>query len=401
MDVMFEQDARESGRFPDLPLNVNVQIPTPRAIPTAQYKEYDEYESPEMEVKGFTSLEEMKKEYDKKNKARDAISAKLGERMLSGWIMLNRVCENDQCSSTPLMCKSSDKAHMECVACGTVWTEDESGDLVSTAAAFAAQPKAAPAPVSLRTPASSADSASTALDSHFSRLNQSDAPILNLFQRSDPNAPSELLAAKMLKGWALLEQCCQKDGCVGIPLMRDKAGVVQCVVCGNNKAQADSTATRSTSSSAAAKPAAAPVSSAVRFSTDLDESDDDEEDFDDADDNMAFSGYASRRLATLKSASSASSAQGSALPPPPSQAQLSPAESAKAPYTTKIASQSNLNVNNNQETEHSLQFVSSVLKSQMRHAATGLENAGGVRQASALAELITKLAVALKAVEGI
>jgi hypothetical protein len=34
------------------------------------------------------SYEEMKKEYDRKNKSRNIISDKLGERMLAGWTLL-------------------------------------------------------------------------------------------------------------------------------------------------------------------------------------------------------------------------------------------------------------------------------------------------------------------------
>jgi len=396
MDVMFEEEARATGRFPSfLPPAPNVNVPAPRALPAAPYDEYDEHESPEMEAKGFTSLEEMKKEYDKKNKSRDLVSAKLGERMLSGWIMLNKACENDQCASTPLMCKSSDKARMECVSCGTVWTEDKHGNLRSTTAtapataACAAQPKAAPGPGSRPTlaPSASTSTSTAASEAHYTRLNLSEAPILNLFQRSDPNAPSELLAAKMLKGWALLEQCCQKDGCAGIPLVRDKSGVVQCVVCNQSK-EAPAARAMSSTGTAAAVAAAKPVAA------DLDESDEDEEDFEAADDNMAFSEYAAKRLATLKSK------QASVL-----QQRVVPVETAKAvrSTSTKAVSPSHLNIHSSADSEHSLQFVSSVLKSQLRNAAARLEGAGAeaVGQASALADLITKLAVALKAVEGI
>ena len=205
MDVMFEQEARESGRFTGLPPPPQVAATVRVPAPAPEEEEEEEYELAE-EPQGFSSLEDMKREYDKTNKVREAISAKLGERMLSGGIMLSRVCENPACASTPLMCKASDRTLMECVACSTSWVESCSGALVASkvaanAATAAAQPKAKPAilaqvpvlppaPAPAPAPASSIASpsaAQAAQDAQFSRLCQSDAPVLNLFQRSDPN----------------------------------------------------------------------------------------------------------------------------------------------------------------------------------------------------------------------
>mgnify|MGYP006121960645 FL=1 len=78
----------------------------------------DEYES---EAKEYTSLEEMKKEYDLNNKRRDEISGKLGERMLKGWTLLNASCDNESCNGTPLVGKISDSSISECVCCETVY----------------------------------------------------------------------------------------------------------------------------------------------------------------------------------------------------------------------------------------------------------------------------------------
>ena len=44
------------------------------------------------------------------------------------------------------------------------------------------------------------------------------------------NDPSELIAAKLLLGWALLDKMCPHGNCVAAPMMADKQGVVQCVV---------------------------------------------------------------------------------------------------------------------------------------------------------------------------
>lgn len=42
------------------------------------------------------------------------------------------------------------------------------------------------------------------------------------------NDPSEALAAKLLMGWAMLDETCTLEGCSGsVPLMRDKKGQVE------------------------------------------------------------------------------------------------------------------------------------------------------------------------------
>jgi uncharacterized Zn finger protein (UPF0148 family) len=64
----------------------------------------------------FESLEEAKKEYDRNNKKKDSVSAKLGDRMLSGWALLGSVCPKASCSGTPLMRKGATRP-MVCVSC--------------------------------------------------------------------------------------------------------------------------------------------------------------------------------------------------------------------------------------------------------------------------------------------
>ena len=46
----------------------------------------------------------------------------------------------------------------------------------------------------------------------------------------DDNDPSEALAAKLLQGWAMLDEVCSYEDCSGnVPLMRDKRGQVDCI----------------------------------------------------------------------------------------------------------------------------------------------------------------------------
>ena len=67
MDVMFEREARASGRFTELAppqLAVHVHDPASRAptvAPEVEENGDEEFEPPEGEARGFTSLEEMKR----------------------------------------------------------------------------------------------------------------------------------------------------------------------------------------------------------------------------------------------------------------------------------------------------------------------------------------------------
>ena len=46
----------------------------------------------------------------------------------------------------------------------------------------------------------------------------------------DDSDPSEALAAKLLLGWAMLDETCSYEDCSGnVPLMRDKRGQVDCI----------------------------------------------------------------------------------------------------------------------------------------------------------------------------
>ena len=402
-DVFTEEEARISGKLNGSASQVRA-LSSPISDESTQNDSNSDYES---EAKGFTSLEEMKREYDRKNKARDAVSAKLGERMLSGWIMLNRACEKEGCWSTPLMCKSSNREHMECVSCGTVYKEGEEKEADSQSSSQA-QPKTAPT-----------IQPATALDPSASRLDLNDAPILNLFEKSQTDVrkrdPSELIAAKLLQGWAMLEQACSEDG---VPLMRDKEGCVQCVVCRMRT---------SDRSSAAAEAVTQPLSNKLTSkSTKLSrhihsnqakslqhmrarfiESDEEEvlnspsegsEESDgsvateDADDEQkVFSQYAAKRLASLKNASE----KGEKLPKPPLLHTKNPGSSSAG------AEGSSYHTRNHRHPD--LQYVSNVLKKQLRNATDQLQDklTVDVEHCTAVAVLIEKLAQALKSVDSI
>lgn len=64
-----------------------------------------------------SSLEEMKKEYDLKNKAREGVSQLIGDKLLRGWTLTEWSCEKAACRGCPLMRAPGDDALL-CLSCG-------------------------------------------------------------------------------------------------------------------------------------------------------------------------------------------------------------------------------------------------------------------------------------------
>ena len=65
------------------------------------------------------SLEDAKKEYDRKHRRIDTISSRLGEKMLAGWTLLGATCPEPECCSSPLM--SIPGGVIICVGCDQVF----------------------------------------------------------------------------------------------------------------------------------------------------------------------------------------------------------------------------------------------------------------------------------------
>ncbi|CAE6522015.1 unnamed protein product [Rhizoctonia solani] len=85
----------------------------------------------------------------------DRASAEIGSRMLKGWAMLAEECPNDECWAIPLVRHprarpgAEPDPRKECVICGTVYVNDENGQLVArraTPSRTAAVPQSQPNP---------------------------------------------------------------------------------------------------------------------------------------------------------------------------------------------------------------------------------------------------------------
>lgn len=184
-------------------------------------------------------------DFERMNKRLNDVSAVLGKKMLAGWCMLGEVCPRAGCKGTPLLLQPQSDSFAStqrklCVACGTSFMSTASGELIdesSSATSGAAD--------SARAPQSSGSQQKATDVSYY--LNAHNAPMLepsddrqdqthssvvsapdpsrdssSAVWRSDRDDPSMKMAAYLLRGWAMLDSCCQSDTCKGnVPLMRD------------------------------------------------------------------------------------------------------------------------------------------------------------------------------------
>jgi uncharacterized Zn finger protein (UPF0148 family) len=170
----------------------------------------DYYDDDDVDVP--TSLEEMKKEYDARNKKTVDISAKLGEKMLAGWVLLGDVCTNVGCRSTPLM-KGKSSPDMLCVSCDN-WYVFRDGrlerrDLQETVG-----------------PAVTGRDITSRESVHSTTFDVSSAPFLKPQEKDDTTDASEKISRKLLLGWTMLDRVCEGACRGGVPLMKDRDGKV-------------------------------------------------------------------------------------------------------------------------------------------------------------------------------
>ena len=170
------------------------------------YEEEDDIDNDFIE-----SFEETKKLYDEKNRNKSSVSAKLGEKMLSGWTLLADTCPQQSCEGTPLM--KLGKGPMLCVSCGY------SDPPVSDVNNHPIPPISKPA----------SDNNVMNIDPrNDSSLNNNN----NKFHQEEGDA-SVQIGRKLLMGWTLLADVCTSKVCMGgVPLMMSKEGQLQCVQCG-------------------------------------------------------------------------------------------------------------------------------------------------------------------------
>lgn len=197
-------------------------VPTPAAAATS--------------VAEPTSYEEMRKEYDAKNKKRNVVSAKLGERMITGWTLLGDSCPNADCEGTPLM--KLGKGPMQCVACEREYAYSPEGDLEDinkvknkvtfgkAASVASASATSSAAPVDEKKPAYDSFNDPEYEEYDNAPFDFDDVPMLPLMSSFAVNKDdaSYKISQKLLIGWTLLDKVCSIHHM--IPLMKDHDGQV-------------------------------------------------------------------------------------------------------------------------------------------------------------------------------
>ncbi|KAI0751325.1 hypothetical protein C8Q80DRAFT_1156652 [Daedaleopsis nitida] len=174
------------------------------------------------------------------------VSSRLGEYMLKGWVLTDRICT--KCAKVPLM-RSPPSASTEVHFCVNCDPAPSTGNAATTAPPLSS--RAAPRPSAPQdgysissTSNSSVLSRSSTPPTEVSNAPSSPpfAPIMDtaelLRRRRQSDAASAEIGKRMLKGWAMLADECPSPDCYGIPLVRPpKAGTTvdpkkECVICG-------------------------------------------------------------------------------------------------------------------------------------------------------------------------
>jgi uncharacterized Zn finger protein (UPF0148 family) len=184
-----------------------------------------------------SSYEELKREYDAKNKIRDQVSAKLGEYMLKGWAMLGTLCPVETCVGTPLMRNKND-GNMICVSCERRYKFDGTSENLIIINHIISDHKKAVTSITdgatTSTTCAAPGISTTNINGTDSYASPMELPMLRPPKAVDESDPSLIMSKKLLQGWAMLDKVCDSISCNGnVPLMRDKSGQIQCVVCGS------------------------------------------------------------------------------------------------------------------------------------------------------------------------
>lgn len=217
------------------------EIPKNPAATETKTKEILEIQEEEEEDKDQplpSSYEELRRQYQEKNRKSDLISNKLGEKLLQGWTMLADSCPFDNtCGGTPLMKDpATDKIH--CLSCGKEYLYDRNGELIDKSLVSSANNNITNKNISSNVVASESTKERLEelkiIDKTFEE--EEDEALLNLDLEEPPRFlnfakhtedSSWKISQKLLLGWAMLDECCKTQKCKGsTPLLKDLKGKV-------------------------------------------------------------------------------------------------------------------------------------------------------------------------------
>ncbi|KAJ2838868.1 hypothetical protein FBU31_000818 [Coemansia sp. 'formosensis'] len=164
----------------------------------------------------------------------DTITGRMSKLMLRRWPMLAEQCPEDGCNA-PLM-RDPESGSAKCV-----WhdarelfpdelTELEAMPMVSAHGRRMSDEKLSP----------KSDDDATMVSATMASVNhgalQTEEPLASSLarqrRREQSDLASQLIAKRLLQGWAMIDQACPNESCYSVPLVQDREKAQLCVICG-------------------------------------------------------------------------------------------------------------------------------------------------------------------------
>ncbi|KAJ2486276.1 hypothetical protein IWW37_005668 [Coemansia sp. RSA 2050] len=167
----------------------------------------------------------------------DTITGRMSKLMLRRWPMLAEQCPEDGCNA-PLM-RDPESGNTKCV-----WHDarelfpDELTDLEAIPVAplhdirkddEKMNPESNDDDDAMISPATAVKSAD--LDSIQAEESKA-ANLIRQRKRDQSDLASQLIAKRLLQGWAMIDQACPNESCYSVPLVQDREKTQLCVICG-------------------------------------------------------------------------------------------------------------------------------------------------------------------------
>ncbi|RUP48352.1 hypothetical protein BC936DRAFT_144679 [Jimgerdemannia flammicorona] len=187
----------------------------------------------------------------------DQAITSIGTHLLQGWVLTNEVCSNNDCRVPLLSSKDAtvsfcvlhdEKPTVSSSGTGVAKTGSTKSDVLPLLPVVQAAPRSEtppPKPVVISTVEndddgvviSTVENDDVGVDMSADNVSSSASPIVAVNEdearrrREQSAKASKLIGQKMLQGWALIDDVCPSTDCFGVPLIRNRAKQLYCVIC--------------------------------------------------------------------------------------------------------------------------------------------------------------------------
>ncbi|KAJ2450412.1 hypothetical protein GGF42_004495 [Coemansia sp. RSA 2424] len=167
----------------------------------------------------------------------DTITGRMSKLMLRRWPMLAEQCHEDGCNA-PLM-RNPESGDAKCV-----W--HDASELFPDEMTAAESPSSLPSydshmddeKLSIKNDDSAATVSPTesksASEDAIKAQEPTKADMERQRKREQGDLASQLIAKRLLQGWAMIDQACPNESCYSVPLVQDRNKTQLCVVCGQH-----------------------------------------------------------------------------------------------------------------------------------------------------------------------